>query len=271
MAEQHEQHILNLERQLLGEDANRFQSPSATSAASFSNVMSYTNSPSNVISVSASPSNPGFETFSTSHTPNILATSGRQFDSPTVNYDSFTKPNPFEASTDLKPQVNQGQALGDSEFISEWKTNIKTIIAQRDEYSQEKSKQALKQAKNDLDSYYQEYNQNKEAQIAKNKSNKGDDQQQSIVGTFWQKVDKQIELTNTSFESQKKLINGTSNPNLSMKTSLSSVISELSISSDEKIPPSCELERIYDNSIMQNLISNLSSDPLTTDPKGSCL
>jgi hypothetical protein len=54
-------------------------------------------------------------------------------------------------------------------YYRQWRENQKRIIAERDEQEQEKKNQILLQAREDIDKFYEDYNDKKQKAIEENR------------------------------------------------------------------------------------------------------
>ncbi|PVV05185.1 hypothetical protein BB560_000299 [Smittium megazygosporum] len=252
MADEHEQHILKMERELLGEEATRFQSPTLSTPSS--NLMHQDiETPENLSANSAQ-----FFDHQSSMSPNADASMIIEEPSPFENENliqSFqSMSSPSQSKIDSAHLQSQYEQIVDSEFLDSWKANIASIIEERDQHSQEKTRQVLEEAKLALDKFYQEANQEFTGQ-------------NFISGTFWQQVQHQIQLSNESLTTLKNLINPDSSQSASGKTSYGSFFMEPSHSSaTARSVQNQAPEHDIGNVSMNNLISSLASDPFSTDP-----
>lgn len=85
------------------------------------------------------------------------------------------------------------------EVIKEWRTKRDAQIARRDEISAEKKAETIKQAQQDIDAFYEEYNNKKERGITQTRR-EADEFLNSIDdttagGTSWERIAKLVDLS----------------------------------------------------------------------------
>ncbi|OLY79730.1 hypothetical protein AYI68_g6196 [Smittium mucronatum] len=189
MAEEYEKNLLKMERDLLGDDADMFQSPSMASTSDFGNF----EGPSSTAAVpAATPSIDGFNAFEVGN----LAENFKSLKSPQNNMDIEYLPKTYQV-----PET--------SEFLNQWEIKIKEVISERDRESEEKAKRTQEKATADLDKFYDDYNEKKKQMMVENEANQEGQYQHINSGSLWEQVSRQIGLVNKSLEIQDNFIHKT--------------------------------------------------------------
>lgn len=81
-----------------------------------------------------------------------------------------------------------------SEFVQEWQTKQREIVETRDKQSEERHQQMVKEAQQQIDDFYEEYNERKDKQIEENRANQEIEIQAANKGNLWERAMKQIDL-----------------------------------------------------------------------------
>jgi hypothetical protein len=97
------------------------------------------------------------------------------------------------------PPATADEPEEEPEVIKEWRAKRDAQIARRDEISAERKAETIKQAQQDIDAFYEEYNNKKERGIAQTKK-EAEEFLSSIDdttagGTSWERIAKLVDLS----------------------------------------------------------------------------
>ncbi|OMJ30319.1 hypothetical protein AYI69_g136 [Smittium culicis] len=207
MADEYEKNFLKMERELLGDDADMFQSPSASKDSDFGTFESSPNT---------------FPTSSLDNTPNTTSALNNEafgaFDDSNLieNFKNLKSP---QQSMDIEYLPKTYSQPETSEFLNDWDKKIKEVIAERDNLSEEKNKEILDKATSDLDKFYDSYNEKKKQMMLENEANQEGEYQYISSGSLWEQVSRQISLVNKSLEMQTNFNNAVNGNNSQQKDS----------------------------------------------------
>ncbi|OZJ06771.1 hypothetical protein BZG36_00385 [Bifiguratus adelaidae] len=96
------------------------------------------------------------------------------------------------AKEEVNPEVENA-------VIREWKEKQRKAIEQRDAESEAKREEIIQKARDDIDKFYEDYNEKKQRTIEENRHREGAFQEQredTTSGTVWERVTNQIDLSN---------------------------------------------------------------------------
>ena len=84
----------------------------------------------------------------------------------------------------------------------EWREKQNEIIAERDEAAKRRHEETIKKAREDIDKFYDDYNEKKEKNSKENRANQEIGLQQITTGNLWERVLRQIDLASKHVASQ---------------------------------------------------------------------
>jgi len=130
-----------------------------------------------------------------------IPTSNPASDAGAQQYDSFKSDfPPVEEIEQRKPESarSSNSALHkepekESDAVREWRTKHAEAIAERDRKSEEKHREQIEQAKQAIDRFYEEYNEKKQKNFAKNRENETAQAAENASGTVWEKVAREVD------------------------------------------------------------------------------
>ncbi|GAA5805781.1 clathrin light chain [Helicostylum pulchrum] len=171
--------FLARERAALGEDADFFTSDSPALAAMSPSIFEETNTLEGHTSSMSIHSNPGAMVVSSS------------FD------EEYPKPEELETSHAFHKAMLPEE---EPETVRQWREKQKEVIAERDAISEEKKQETINRAREDIDKFYEEYNDKKQKAIEENREReettvkKRDDVAAS--SNVWDRVTREVDTTN---------------------------------------------------------------------------
>ncbi|KAI8973505.1 clathrin light chain [Mycotypha africana] len=202
--------FLARERAALGEDADLFSSNYDTTNYNNNNVLSPSLSVTSPVPAmeAAQPMTPS----SFNDTPALLdnnATSSpqtsssvpQQVESNLVGNNSFDSQFP-EAENLETSQAFQKALLPEEEpeVVRQWREKQKELIAERDAEAEKKREETIKQAREDIDKFYEEYNDKKQKAIEENREREDTNDKKrdevSSSANVWERVAREVDLTN---------------------------------------------------------------------------
>ncbi|KAJ1964548.1 Clathrin light chain [Dipsacomyces acuminosporus] len=104
------------------------------------------------------------------------------------------------------PVVNATPSPGQasvSEFQQEWQIKQKEAVEERDRVSNERHEVVVKEARDAIDKFYEEYNEKKDKAIEENRANQEIELQSANKGNLWERAVKQIDLATKASQDQK--------------------------------------------------------------------
>ncbi|PVU89844.1 hypothetical protein BB559_004907 [Furculomyces boomerangus] len=222
MADEHEQHILNLERELLGEDATMFQSPQVADDSNFGDF-------------EQAQSNTGLGDVSMLDSSVLSPSSPFQTQNLTESFKNLSSPSQNAEKIKYLPETYEKQQ--NSEFL-------------KDSISKEKHEENLQRSEEELNQFYDKYNEDKDQKMIENEANQEGEYQYITSGTIWEQVNRQIDLVNKALQAQ----------NTGSFKAQTPALGESIFSSQNK-PESFDSNNIYKNERMLDLINEYSNDP----------
>nr|CAG8522215.1 11627_t:CDS:2 [Entrophospora candida] len=151
-----------------------------------------------------------------------------------IDYSAFNDEFPPLENSDLNNNIiNGGSSFEEeeTEFIKHWREEQREVIARRDEESEEKKQETINKAREDIDKFYDEYNEKKARSHEENKKNEEQffkERDDITSGTAWGRICKQVDLSTAQSKSGSKHVKDVSR----FKELL------LSLKKDEKAPGS---------------------------------
>ncbi|KAJ1918812.1 Clathrin light chain [Mycoemilia scoparia] len=251
--------FLAREREALGEDADFFQNSASLPATS--------TSPAAAVDMSNSIDFPPFEAVSNDVSNlNLNELNSTSPVNSSLNVDGRSSTDsPFNGGSSQNAQLNQPN---DSEFLSEWREKQKQVVEERDKDSQKRHDEILQKARDDIDKFYDEYNEKKEKSINENRANQVLELQQITTGNLWERVVRQIDLASKHVSAQATDNDSAKSPSFSGLNSgfsqsrtqspfpQSRGASSLNNASDNTLTP-----KTRDTTRMRELLQDLKKDP----------
>ncbi|CAJ0642240.1 5824_t:CDS:2, partial [Entrophospora sp. SA101] len=117
-----------------------------------------------------------------------------------IDYSAFNDEFPPLENSDLNNNIiNGGSSFEEeeTEFIKHWREEQREVIARRDEESEEKKQETINKAREDIDKFYDEYNEKKARSHEENKDD-------ITSGTAWGRICKQVDLSTAQSKSGSK-------------------------------------------------------------------
>ncbi|KAI9479664.1 Clathrin light chain [Coemansia sp. RSA 990] len=159
--------FLARERAALGEDADMFQADSNTSPSqSVTSPLAAEQQPEAAGDVSAA-------------MPNLASS---EFASPSSSSSAFP-----QTKSPSQPQEK-------SQFEQDWSNKQQEIILERDRASESRHAEIVKEAREAIDKFYEEYNERKDKAIEENRASQEIEAQAANRGTLWERVLKQADM-----------------------------------------------------------------------------
>ncbi|KAI8319898.1 hypothetical protein GQ54DRAFT_329451 [Martensiomyces pterosporus] len=249
--------FLARERAALGDDADFFQSDS---------------NPSNSKSPSAS-ANPAQGSAADIFSPALSASNSNNNND--LLGDSF-EPTPAPAaaaasSASLEQQsvVSGGASssvksppLGSSasQFQQEWQAKQRDVIEERDRVSEERHEVMVKEAREAIDKFYEEYNEKKDKAIEENRANQEIELQAANKGNLWERAVKQIDLATKASQDQKSSAAPTAGGSSFSASSPFASTSNLSRQASQQQQQQDQKQNVRDTSRMRELLQDLKRD-----------
>ncbi|KAL0141036.1 clathrin light chain [Mucor lusitanicus] len=86
------------------------------------------------------------------------------------------------------------------ETVRQWREKQKEVIAERDAESEKKKEETIKQAREDIDKFYEEYNDKKQKSIEENREREENTQKNreevASSGNIWDRVAREVDISN---------------------------------------------------------------------------
>jgi len=191
--------FLAREKAALGDDADLF----ATDVPSFSSP-----APTQVPLPSATPTEQlESRVFSPSSQNYPLSPPNAGFGSisptPAGDYSAFESEFPAAEELETSQAFINASTIPDiePEVVRQWREKQKELIAERDAESEEKKHQLVQKARQDIDEFYEDYNDKKQKAIELNREKEENDQnerEKAASGTVWERITREIDLKSTS-------------------------------------------------------------------------
>ncbi|ORX72604.1 hypothetical protein DL89DRAFT_243650 [Linderina pennispora] len=103
------------------------------------------------------------------------------------------------SSAQASPAVAQ-----DSGFLQEWQVKQKEAVEERDRVSNERHEAIVKEARESIDKFYDEYNEKKDRAIQENRATQEIEIQAANSGNLWERAMKQIDLATKATQDTQK-------------------------------------------------------------------
>ncbi|KAJ1943662.1 Clathrin light chain, partial [Linderina pennispora] len=103
------------------------------------------------------------------------------------------------SSAQASPAVAQ-----DSGFLQEWQVKQKDAVEERDRVSNERHEAIVKEARESIDKFYDEYNEKKDRAIQENRATQEIEIQAANSGNLWERAMKQIDLATKAAQDTQK-------------------------------------------------------------------
>ncbi|KAJ1677819.1 Clathrin light chain, partial [Spiromyces aspiralis] len=91
--------------------------------------------------------------------------------------------------------------LEDGGFIEEWREKQQAIIAERDEGARKRHDETVEKARQEIDKFYDEYNEKRDKRVQENRANQEIELQQATTGNVWERTLRQIDIVSKSVSS----------------------------------------------------------------------
>ncbi|KAL9548578.1 hypothetical protein MBANPS3_005612 [Mucor bainieri] len=115
--------------------------------------------------------------------------------------------NSFEQDYPKAEELETSQAFHkamlpeeEPETVRQWREKQKEVIAERDAESEKKKEETIKQAREDIDKFYEEYNDKKQKSIEENREREENTQKNreevASSGNIWDRVAREVDISN---------------------------------------------------------------------------
>ncbi|KAK4520077.1 Ribosome-releasing factor 2, mitochondrial [Mucor velutinosus] len=119
----------------------------------------------------------------------------------------LTGANTFEQDYPKAEELETSQAFHkamlpeeEPETVRQWREKQKEVIAERDAESEKKKEETIKQAREDIDKFYEEYNDKKQKAIEENREREENTQKNreevASSGNIWDRVAREVDISN---------------------------------------------------------------------------
>ncbi|OBZ86101.1 Clathrin light chain [Choanephora cucurbitarum] len=185
--------FLARERAALGEDADFFNND--TDLISTSNDLT---SPVNLASAASLPTSPAiFESPQIHHQTTDIGFPAQPDNSFTTFETNYPKAEELETSQAFHKALLPEE---EPETVRQWREKQAEIIAQRDAEAEAKKEEKIKHAREEIDKFYEDYNDKKQKAIEENREREEVHQksieQVASSGNIWERVVKEVDATN---------------------------------------------------------------------------
>ncbi|CEP19656.1 hypothetical protein [Parasitella parasitica] len=193
--------FLARERAVLGEDADLFSSNDK-------DLVSPANDLTSPIPATSNPMSPNL----LDELPSVDngRASALSFQSQTIStpiQDITTGGDTFETNYPKAEELETSQAFHkamlpeeEPETVRQWREKQKEVIAERDAESARKKEETIKQAREDIDKFYEEYNDRKQKSIEENRAREDDTlksrEEVASSGNIWDRVAREVDVGN---------------------------------------------------------------------------
>ncbi|KAI7880003.1 hypothetical protein K492DRAFT_147744 [Lichtheimia hyalospora FSU 10163] len=184
--------FLARERAVLGEDADLFASGDATNTTPSLEADLMTSPTAGDATAALPVTSPGISS----------AISPQGVTSPsTGEYSAFESEFPKAEELETSQAFHKAMLPEEEpEVVRQWREKQKELIKQRDDEAEEKKEETIKKAREDIDRFYEEYNEKKQRAIENNREREEQHQkerEEASSANVWERVVREFDVSNT--------------------------------------------------------------------------